>query len=51
MSTTIDSLDIQISTSAGQAAANIEKLANALEKLRANAKLTTVTNNLGKLQM
>ena len=50
MSTTIDSLDIQISTSAGQAAANIEKLANALEKLRANAKLTTVTNNLGKLQ-
>ena len=50
MSTTIDSLDIQITTSAGQSAANIERLANALEKLRANSKLTTVTNNLGKLK-
>lgn len=50
MSTTIDSLDIQITTSAGQSAANIEKLANALEKLRANSKLTSVTNNLGKLK-
>ena len=50
MSTTIDSLDIQITTSAGQSAANIEKLANSLEKLRANSKLTTVTNNLGKLK-
>ena len=50
MSTTIDSLDIQITTSAGQSSANIEKLANALEKLRASSKLTTVTNNLGKLK-
>ena len=50
MSTTIDSLDIQISTSAGQSAANIEQLANALEKMRASAKLTTVVNNLGKLK-
>ena len=50
MSTTIDSLDIQITTSAGNSAANIEKLANSLEKLRANSKLTTVTNNLGKLK-
>lgn len=50
MSTTIDSLDIQITTSAGQSAANIERLANALEKLRANSKLTSVTNNLGKLK-
>ena len=50
MSTTIDSLDIQITTSAGQSAANIEKLADALEKLRANSKLTSVTNNLGKLK-
>ena len=50
MSTTIDSLDIQISTSAGQSAANIEKLAGSLERLRANSKLTTVTNNLGKLK-
>ena len=50
MSTTIDSLDIQISTSAGQSAANIEQLASALERLRANSKLTSVTNNLGKLK-
>ena len=50
MSTTIDSLDIQISTSAGQSATNIEQLANALEKLRANAKLTTVIHNLEKLK-
>lgn len=50
MSTTIDSLDIQITTSAGQSAANIDRLANSLERLRANSKLTTVTNNLGKLK-
>ena len=50
MSTTIDSLDIQITTSAGQSAANIEKLADALGKLRANSKLTSVTTNLGKLK-
>lgn len=50
MSVNIDSLDIQITTSAGQSAANIEKLADALEKLRANSKLTSVTNNLGKLK-
>ena len=51
MSTTIDSLDIQITTSAGQSAANIDRLANSLEKLRANSKLTSVTNNLGKLKI
>ena len=50
MSTTIDSLDIQITTSAGQSAANIDRLANALERLRANSKLTSVTNNLNKLK-
>lgn len=50
MSVNIDSLDIQITTSAGQSAANIDKLANALERLRGNAKLTSVTNNLGKLK-
>ena len=49
MSTTIDSLDIQISTSAGNSSANIEALASALEKLKNNSKLTTVTNNLNKL--
>ena len=50
MSVTIDSLDIQISTSAGQSAANIEKLADALEKLRANAKLGPTIKNLEKLK-
>ena len=49
MSVTIDSLDIQIRSSAGSAAANIDRLAAALGKMRANAKLTTVTNNLTKL--
>lgn len=49
MSVTIDSLDIQIRSSAGSAAANIDRLADALGKMRANAKLTAVTNNLTKL--
>lgn len=49
MSVTIDSLDIQIRSSAGSAAANIEKLATSLGKLRENAKLTTVSNNLDRL--
>ena len=49
MSTTIDSLDIQITTSAGSSAVNIERLATALGKLKENGKLTTVTNNLTKL--
>ena len=49
MSVTIDSLDIQIRSSAGSAAANIEKLANSLEKLRQHSKLTTVSNQLTKL--
>lgn len=49
MSVTIDTLDIQIRSSAGSASANIEKLAKSLEMLRANAKLTTVSNNLTKL--
>ena len=49
MSTTIDSLDIQITTSAGQAEVKIERLAEALGKLKANAGLTKVTNNLTKL--
>lgn len=50
MATTIDSLDIQISSSAGGAAANIEQLANALGKLKENGKLTTTVNNLTKLK-
>lgn len=49
MSTTIDSLDIQIRSSAGSAAANIDRLAGSLQRLRDNAKLTVVSNNLQKL--
>lgn len=49
MSTTIDSLDIQITTSAGNSAVNIDRLADALGRLKQNSKLTTVTNNLTKL--
>ena len=49
MGTTIDSLDIQINTSAGNSAININKLANALGRLKQNSKLTSVTNNLTKL--
>lgn len=50
MSTTIDSLDIQIKTSAGSSAANIEQLANALGKLKDNSRLTATVNNLTKLK-
>lgn len=49
MSTQIDSLSIQIESSAGGATTNIESLASALEKLKGASKLTTVNNNLGKL--
>lgn len=49
MSTTIDSLDIQIYTSAGNATENIERLAASLGRLKSNAGLTKVTNNLNKL--
>ena len=49
MSTTIDSLDIQISTNIGNSATKIDQLANALEKMRNNAGLTKVTNGLNKL--
>lgn len=49
MSVTIDSLDIQIRSSAGSAAANIEKLATSLGSLQKNAKLTTVSNQLTRL--
>ena len=47
--TTIDTLSIAINTSAGDAVLNIDRLARALERLKASAKLTTVTNNLDKL--
>lgn len=49
MSTTIDSLDIQITSSAGGATQNIEALATALGKLKSTGSLTKVTNNLTKL--
>lgn len=49
MSTTIDSLDIQIRSSAGSAAVNIDKLADSLAKLKQNGKISTVANNLKKL--
>ena len=49
MSTTIDSLDIQIRSSAGSAAVNVEKLAESLGKLKQNGKISTVANNLKKL--
>lgn len=49
MSVTIDSLDIQISSSAGRAAANIDQLADALTRLKSAGSLTKVTNNLTKL--
>ena len=49
MSVTIDSLDIQIRSSAGTAAANIDRLADSLKRLRENGKLTVVSNNLQRL--
>lgn len=50
MSVTIDSLDIQISSSAGSAAANIDALAESLKRLKAAAGVTKVVNNLNKLK-
>lgn len=49
MSTNIDTLDIQIKSSSSGAAANIEALAAALERLKGSSSLTKVTNNLTKL--
>lgn len=49
MSVTIDSLDIQIRSSAGSAKKNIEELAGALDRLNGSAKVTKIVNSLGKL--
>ena len=49
MSVTIDSLDIQIRSSAGSAAANIDALAASLVRLKSASNLTKVANNLNKL--
>lgn len=48
--TTIDSLNIQITTSAANAAQSLDFLATKLERLKSNSKLTTVVNNLEKLK-
>ena len=50
MSTTIDSLDIQIRSSAGSAADNIEDLAIALGDLKSAANLNKVINQLSRLK-
>lgn len=49
MSVTIDSLDIQIQSSAGSAVKNINELANALDRLNGGARVTKIVNSLGKL--
>ena len=49
MSVTIDSLDIQIKSSAGSAAQNIEDLAKAISTLNASAKVTKTVNALNSL--
>lgn len=49
MSVTIESLDIQIRSSAGSAAKNINELADALGNLNSNAKVTKIVNSLDKL--
>lgn len=49
MSVTIDSLDIQIRSSAGSAKKNIDDLAGALRNLNSNAKVTKIVNSLNNL--
>lgn len=49
MSTTIDSLSIEIVSNIGQADVKIDALAKSLGRLKENSNLTKVTNNLGKL--
>jgi soluble cytochrome b562 len=49
MSWTVDSLDIQIKSSAGSAAKNINDLADALGKLNSNSKVTKITKALDSL--
>ena len=49
MSVTIDSLDIQIRSSAGSAAKNIEELADSLEKLRDKSGLSDITKKLKQI--
>lgn len=49
MSTTIDSLDIQISTSSGQSAAKIQAIADALGDLKNQGKITEATKSMKQL--
>lgn len=49
MSTTIDSLDIQIEVNSSNAAKKIRKLAEALERLQTQARLGEVVSNLERL--
>ena len=49
MSVTIDSLDIQIRSSAGSAAKSINELADSLSKLNGQAKVTKIVNSLERL--
>lgn len=49
MSTTIDSLNIRIEASAGNAAYQIQRLATELGKLKENSKVTTTVNGLKRL--
>lgn len=51
MSVTIESLDIQIRSSAGSAAQNINALATALGNLNANARVTKIVNSLNNLNV
>lgn len=50
MSTTIDSLQIEIQSSSANAAQGIQALATSLGNLRDNGKITTAVNNLNKLR-
>ena len=47
---TIDSIAIEVDSSAALSADGIEKLSKSLANLRGNAKLTTSINNLNKLK-
>ena len=49
MSTTIDSLQIEIKSSSANAADGIDALATSLEKLKKNGSFKTVSNNLNNL--
>lgn len=49
MSTSIDSLSIQIEASSSAAAAQIDRLSTALLQLKSNAKMNTAVNSLTKL--